>query len=85
MSKVVVMVEGDDGRRDWWEVFDVEEVQWTMLEPGRHGARVNMVVRGSFYRKATDNRSREISSALQQAMIDEFGGFNEVEGGDYDR
>lgn len=51
VSKVVVMIEDDDGRRDWWEIFDVEQVAWDLLAPGPRGSRANMVVRGSFYRR----------------------------------
>lgn len=68
MSKVIVMIEDDDGRRDWWEIFHVEDVGYTFLPPGDQGARADLTVRGSFYRRSTDDKSRKISAQMRAAL-----------------
>jgi hypothetical protein len=68
MSKVVVMIEDDDGRRDWWEVFRVSELDWTRIGSDDMGAVGRVVIEGSFFRKATDKRSREIGEQMRAAL-----------------
>ena len=68
MSRVVVVIEDDDGNQDVWDVFHVDRLDWTFTGLGSRGSRARLVVEGAFHRRHSTVEGREIGSKMRRML-----------------
>lgn len=53
VSRVVIMIEDDDGTRHWWEVFKVRTLKSQISGIGPDGTEATITITGPFFRRSS--------------------------------
>ena len=64
----MVLIVDDDDNHDIWDVFEPDQVEWKWAGLNQSGSRGILTVAGSFKRRHTSAKSREIGERMRRML-----------------